>query len=243
LNLAASLGNIKGSFQVPGMYPFNRDIFHDEFMEAAASNSNSEPPKTSFYSPGPSTSTSKEETHPPFLEYIRFLPKTGPRKSQNVNQKKKTTAILTDTATKMLWKSYNARLGANEKNKKWEKKKNKKRGKRRVCNICSERFTKEAPKNIKKSKNASDIKREGSKDTLCLYCLDAYSRSASRNVDSVHRVQVVGTRKMFWGQSHLYLLKLPVRWFGILCLNMNAVGCRLLLHCVSFTSNFLFQFE
>jgi len=58
----------------------------------------------------------------------------------------------------------------------------KKRGKRRVCNISSERFTKEAPKNIKKSKSASDIRREGSKDTLCLYCLDAYSINASREM-------------------------------------------------------------
>jgi len=53
------------------------------------------------------------------------------------------------------------------------------------------------PKNIKKSKNARDIKGKGSKDTLYLYCLDAYSRSASkRNVDSVIRVQFAGTRKM-----------------------------------------------
>jgi hypothetical protein len=108
LNLAASPGNIKGSLQVSGTHPFNRDIFHDEeFMgacvtdrstppvAAAASNSNSEPPETSIYSPGLSTSTSKEETHPSFLEYIRFLPKAGPKKSRNVNKKKKkTTAIL-----------------------------------------------------------------------------------------------------------------------------------------------------
>jgi hypothetical protein len=53
------------------------DIFNDEeFMgayvtersippvAAAASSSNTDPPKTSIYSPGPSTSTSKEETHP-----------------------------------------------------------------------------------------------------------------------------------------------------------------------------------
>jgi hypothetical protein len=45
------------------------------------------------------------------------------------------------------------------------------RGKRSVCNISSERFTKEIPKNIKKSKNASDTKGEVSKDTLCLYVL------------------------------------------------------------------------
>jgi hypothetical protein len=102
LNLAASPGNIKGSFQVSGIYPFNRDVFHDEFMGAAASSSNSEPPKTSIYSPAPSATTSKEETHPSFLEYIRLLPKARPRKSQNVNKNKKTTAILTDSRTKML---------------------------------------------------------------------------------------------------------------------------------------------
>jgi len=51
-----------------------------------------------------------------------------------------------------------------------------------MCNISSERFTKEAPKNIKKSKNASYINREGSKDPLCLDCLDAYSRSVSREM-------------------------------------------------------------
>jgi hypothetical protein len=50
----------------------------------------------------------------------------------------------------------------------------KKRGKRNVCNIANERFTKEVPKDIKKSKDASDIKGEGSKDTLCLYCLDTF---------------------------------------------------------------------
>jgi len=74
-------------------------------VAAAASTSNSEPSKTSIYSPGPSTSASKEQTHPSFLEYIRFLPKAEPRKSRNVNKKKKkkkTTAILTDTPTKML---------------------------------------------------------------------------------------------------------------------------------------------
>ena len=55
------------------------------------------------------------------------------------------------------------------------------RAKGSVRNI-SERFTKETPKIIKKSKNASDKKAEGSKDTLCLYCLDAYTRSTSREM-------------------------------------------------------------
>lgn len=65
LHLAASPGNIKADLQVSGIYLFNRDIFHDEFMgayvtdrftppvAAANSNSNSKPPKTSIDSPGP----------------------------------------------------------------------------------------------------------------------------------------------------------------------------------------------
>jgi hypothetical protein len=51
-----------------------------------------------------------------------------------------------------------------------------------VPNISSERFTKETPKNTKKSKNASDRKEEGSKDTIYLPSLGAYSRSASREM-------------------------------------------------------------
>jgi hypothetical protein len=54
----------------------------------------------------------------------------------------------------------------------------KKRGKRSVCKISSERYTKKM-KNIKKLKNANNTKEEVCKDTLCMYCLDAYSRSAS----------------------------------------------------------------
>jgi hypothetical protein len=114
LHLAASPGNIKADFHVSGICLFNRVIFHDEgFMgayvthrssppvAAAASNSNSKPPKTSTDSPGLSTSTSKEEIHPSSPD-IRPLPNVGPRKSQNVNQKKRTTTILTDTSSKML---------------------------------------------------------------------------------------------------------------------------------------------
>jgi hypothetical protein len=57
LHLTASPGHIKTGFQVSGIYPFNRDIFHDkDFMgayvtnrystlvAAAASSSNREPP-------------------------------------------------------------------------------------------------------------------------------------------------------------------------------------------------------
>jgi hypothetical protein len=58
----------------------------------------------------------------------------------------------------------------------------KKRGKKRVCNFSNERYTKETPINIKKWNNAGDTKEEFHKDTLCLYCLDAYSRNASREM-------------------------------------------------------------
>jgi hypothetical protein len=77
LHLTASPGNIKAGFQE--IYTFNRDIFHDEeFMGAyvtdrstppvvaPASNSNSEPPKTSIDSPGSSITTSKEKNTPFF---------------------------------------------------------------------------------------------------------------------------------------------------------------------------------
>jgi hypothetical protein len=47
-------------------------------VAAAASNSNSEPPEMSTDSPGPSTSTSKEERLPSSPDYIRPLPKAGP---------------------------------------------------------------------------------------------------------------------------------------------------------------------
>ena len=108
----------------------------------------------------------------------------------------------------------------------------KKRGKRRVWTISSERFTKEMAKSMNKSNNTSDTKQECSKDTLCMYCCDAYSRSASRGM-WIQRVAC----KLHWLQSQLYLLKLPVRWIGIICLKTNAVGCMLLLHCVTFVSN------
>jgi hypothetical protein len=82
------------SKHVSGIYPFNRDIFHDEEFTGgyitdrstppvaeAASSSNSERQKTSIDSPGPSISTSKEEKHPSSPDDIRPLTKAGPRKS------------------------------------------------------------------------------------------------------------------------------------------------------------------
>jgi hypothetical protein len=108
LHLAASSGNVIAGLQVSAIYLFNRDILLDEeFMgayvtyrsappvSAAASNSNSKPPQTY-------TCTSKEETHPSSPEDIRPVSKAGRRKIQNVNKKKRTTNILTDTQTKML---------------------------------------------------------------------------------------------------------------------------------------------
>jgi hypothetical protein len=83
-------------FMKKGAYVTDR---YTPSVAAAASNSNCEPPKTSIDSPGPSTSTSKAETHPSSPEDVRPLPKAGPRKSQNVN-KKRTTVILTDTSVK-----------------------------------------------------------------------------------------------------------------------------------------------
>jgi hypothetical protein len=44
----------------------------------------------------------KEEHILPLLRIFDPVPKPGPRKSQNVNKKKRTTAILTDTLSRML---------------------------------------------------------------------------------------------------------------------------------------------
>jgi len=66
----------------------------------AASNSNSEPPETLIDSPRPSISASKEETHPSSSDDIRHLPSAKPRKSQNVNKKRKTAVFFTDTPVK-----------------------------------------------------------------------------------------------------------------------------------------------
>jgi hypothetical protein len=88
-----------GSKQVSGIYPFNRDIFHDEeCMEAyatdrstppvaaAAFNSNSKTPKTSMDSTAPSIPTSKEGTRPFSPADIRRLPKPGHRKSSECKE-------------------------------------------------------------------------------------------------------------------------------------------------------------
>jgi hypothetical protein len=158
LHLAASPVNIKSGFEVSRMYSFNKGNSQDEEfirayvrdrsappVAASASNSNSEPPEMSIYSPGPSSRTSEEATQPSIPEDVRPLPKAGATQSQNVNKKWK-TAIFTDTPRqKCPEKNYKARLGANEKN--WAQEK---RGKKSVCNISRERCKKETPK---KSRN------------------------------------------------------------------------------------------
>ena len=97
---------------------------------------------TSFFPRGYSTSSSSRT-----------------QKGQNVNNKKRTTANLTDTPVKnALKKNYNTRLGATGGKKTGPKM----IGKKRVCNIYSERYI-ETPKNIKKLKNASDTKKKALK--------------------------------------------------------------------------------
>jgi hypothetical protein len=100
-------------------------------------------------STGPSTSASKEKTLPSSVEDIQSLPKARPRKSQNANKKKRTTAILTDTPIRNSFKKTTVYVL-----EQIRETGPKKSGKRRVCNISSEGFIKEMPKIIKKSKNA-----------------------------------------------------------------------------------------
>ena len=76
------------------------------------------------------------------LCHIRSLPKSGTRKSRNVNQRKKTAAILTDTFLKNPFKKTTIHVF-----EQITKTGVKKRGKISVWTISSERFTKGAPKN------------------------------------------------------------------------------------------------
>jgi hypothetical protein len=141
-------------------------------VAAAAFNKNSERPNTSMDSTGPSTYTSKEEKHPSSPDDIRPLPKAGPRNSQNVIKKKRTTAILTDNPVKNSLKNYKALLGEKPGPGNEEKE------------VCATFLVRESQKkhlktSIRTSKNASDTKEKDSKDIVCMYCLDAYSRSTS----------------------------------------------------------------
>jgi hypothetical protein len=112
LHLAASPWNIKVGFQVTGMYPFNRDTFHgEEFMGVTL-----QIDLSLLWLQQLPTVTMKFQRrqlilqdhqnilqrmkHPSSPEDICPLPKAGPRTSQNVNKKKRTTAILTDTSVK-----------------------------------------------------------------------------------------------------------------------------------------------
>jgi len=122
----------------------------------------------------------------------------------------------------------------------------KKRGKGSVCNISSEIFTKQTPKNINKSENASDSKEGGSKDTLRLYCLDAYSRSASREMwIQCIQCQLWAHEKCTDSSPTFICSNCQSDGSEYFRLKMNACGCMLLLllHCVSFASNFPFQFK
>jgi len=114
-----------------------------------ASNSNSEPPEMLIDSAEPSTSASKEQAHRSSREDIQSVPKARPKKSRNANKKKRTTAILTDTPIKNSLQKTTVHVL-----EQMRKTGPKKRGRRSVCNISNERFTKETPKIIKKSKNA-----------------------------------------------------------------------------------------
>jgi len=127
-------------------------------------------------SPRSSTSTPKEETHPSSPEDIRPLPKDGHRQSE-CKQAEENNCQFDWYIVK-----YALKITTTQVLEQMRKTGPKTRGTRGVRDISSERFTKETPKNIKKSKNASNTKWEGSKDTLCLYCLDAYSRSTSREM-------------------------------------------------------------
>ena len=84
-----------------GAYITNRSI---PPVTAAAYSSNSKATKMSIDSPGPSTSTSKEETHPSFPDDNLSIPKAGSRKSHIVNMKLRTAVILTDTTVQNVLK-------------------------------------------------------------------------------------------------------------------------------------------
>jgi len=58
-------------------------------VAATASNSNSEPPKTSIGSPGPSTSTSKEDTHNLSPEFFDLFLKQDPEKVRLLTRRRK----------------------------------------------------------------------------------------------------------------------------------------------------------
>jgi hypothetical protein len=94
----------------------------------------------------------KGRTNSSSSEDIRPLSEAGPRKIQNVNKKKRTTAILTDTPSKMFKKTTTQVF------EQMSKPGPKKIGKRSVCNVSTERFTKGTLKNFKKPKNAGDTK-------------------------------------------------------------------------------------
>jgi len=197
------------------------------------------PSKKLIYSPGPSTSISKEETHSSSPEDIRPLPKARPRKSQNVNKKKKETAILTDPSFKNALKKTTAHVL-----EQMRKTGPKKRGKRSMCNIYSERYTKETPKKHKEIEECKRCKRKSLQGYFMPVLLDTYSRSAFREMWIQCTVwKLWACEKYADGSPTFIFSSCQFDWIGIRCLKINAVSCMLLLRCVSFAPNFPFQFK
>jgi hypothetical protein len=128
LHLAPSRGNIKAGFQVSGIYPFNKDIYHyEEFMGAYSTDRSNllwlqqlptvtvNPQRRQLILQDHKHLLQKKKTHPSSPEDIRPLPKDGHRKNQNINKQKRTTVILTDYIVKyaLKKKNYKAILGGN----------------------------------------------------------------------------------------------------------------------------------
>jgi len=205
-------------------------------VAAAVSNGNSEPPETSTDSPGPSTSTSKEERYPSSPDDIRPLPKAGPRKSQNVNKKKR-TANLTDTSVKNAVKNTTHVL------EQMRKTGSKERGNRSVYNISSEIFTKQTPKKHQQIEKCKRHKRRWLQGYfMSELSWRMYSRSASRKMwIQCIQCQLWAHEKCTDSSPTLICSNYQSDGSQHFRLKINAVGCRLLLlHCVSFASNFLF---
>jgi hypothetical protein len=188
LHLAAFHGNIKVGIQVTGIYPFNRDTLHDEEIMGVTLQIDlallwlQQVPAVTL---NPQRRRLILQHHKNLLQRMKLILltqrtfdlflKPGPERVRMQTSRRENCHFdwyivkyaLKETTTQVF--------------EQMKKTAPKTRGKSSVCKISSEIFTKETPKNIKKSKNASDTK-EGSKDILCPYCLDACSRSASREM-------------------------------------------------------------
>jgi hypothetical protein len=110
LYLAASLGNIKVGFQASGIIPFARDIFRDEEYKFLLAYVLINLPLLWLHQLPTATETLQRcqlilQDHYHLLQKVIYfctlggiqpLPNPGPREAQNINEKKKTSAILTD---------------------------------------------------------------------------------------------------------------------------------------------------